>query len=165
MKQKKREKDGTNLSKLNQSKGLFGCCSLQNYSIKNGNAQGKASVRSDTASWAYAHYQANKPASTSVRLSHLSQKYLPTRSLNACLTASCGRQPTPSPHSPQRPSPPRTLILHCSLLAPARRVPQPCLSFLAPIVPPAACPPAPSSEPLAFVGAGGALARLRSVPT
>ena len=99
------------------------------------------------------------------RLPHLSQKYLPTRSLNAYLTAPCRRQPAPLHIRRSGHLPPRALKLRCSLLAPARRAPHPCLSLLTPVVPSAAHPPTPSGKPPASIGAGGAIARLRSVPT
>jgi hypothetical protein len=63
----------------------------------------------------------------------------------------------PTPHSLPQPSPVRP-ILCCSLLAPARRTPHPCPSLHAPTVTPAARPLMLSAS------AGGAVARLRSVP-
>jgi hypothetical protein len=128
-----------------------------------GNAQGQTSIRSNAVYRVCARYRPNKPASSSGCLPHLCQNYLPTCSPIARFTVSCGRQPTPlrihhSGHLPLvRP--------HPALLAPTHRALQPRLSLLAPAVPPAARPPTPSGVPPTSIGAGGAVARLRSVPT
>jgi hypothetical protein len=60
--------------------------------LNSGNAQGRASVDSPGLQ---AHYWPNKPASFSVCIPHLSQKYLPTHSPIARFTTPCDRQSAP----------------------------------------------------------------------
>jgi hypothetical protein len=93
----------------------------------NGNARGRSSVRSDAASRASTCYRPNQRVSSSVRLLHLSQKYLPTHSPIARFTTPCGRQSAPlrirrSGHLP--PARPHPALL--ALLALARRAPHLC---------------------------------------
>jgi hypothetical protein len=80
----------------------------------NGNARGRSSVRSDAASRASTCYRPNQRVSSSVRLLHLSQKYLPTHSPIARFTTPCGRQSAPLRIHRSGHLPLRALILRCS---------------------------------------------------